>query len=158
MSKTSKKENGPPSNETEDSKSVPETKESSFKAFDKETFANRDPDPVIVRRIRELIRSLKKSQSQFANKIDYSEGHLSSVLNGRNKVNDKLIERIVLNLGINPKWILSGKGPMYNSEEKIIMALLTELAPKMKQEDVEFIKKLLEEDFEDRLIFYKFFK
>lgn len=156
MSNTKQKENSPPRRNPWYSPSS-EATTSRLDAFDKEAYNNRDSDSDIIRRISLIIDATRLTQSQFAARISYSEGYISNVMNGRFPIKERLLSKIVINFGINPSWILSGKGTMFNSDQKTINAKFNALDKDLHIEDLEFLAKLLERPFEERLIFYKFF-
>ncbi len=62
----------------------------------------------IIDRIKYLIKELNYRQVEFAKKIDVDASNLSKYLNGRLPVSDALINRIVVNLGVNKEWLEQG--------------------------------------------------
>ena len=62
----------------------------------------------IIDRLKYIIREMGLTQGEFAQRIGVDSSNLSKYLNGRLAVNDSLINRIVVNLGISKEWITSG--------------------------------------------------
>lgn len=65
--------------------------------------------PVTVAdRIRYLMAVLKINQAQLARSIDINSSNLSKYLSGRLPINDSLINRIVVNIGVSRQWLRDG--------------------------------------------------
>ena len=65
-------------------------------------------DQDIINRIKFLMKELKYRQVEFANRVDVDPSNLSKYLNGRLPISDALINRIVVNLGVNKQWLEDG--------------------------------------------------
>lgn len=70
-------------------------------------------DNEIIDRIKYLIKSLNCRQGEFAQKIGIDTSNLSKYLNGRLPVSDALVNRIVVNLGVNKQWLETGSDLPY---------------------------------------------
>ena len=67
-------------------------------------------------RIRTIMQDQHMSQQEFADFIGSSPATLSSIFNGRTHPSLKIYEQIVSKLPtLNPNWLLTGTGDMYNS-------------------------------------------
>lgn len=68
---------------------------------------------VLIGRIRELIRFLGVTQNEFADRIKTDRSNFSKHLNGKLPINESLINKIVVGLGVSKNWIVSGTGNMF---------------------------------------------
>ena len=102
----------------------------------------------INERIKEVRRTLKKSQRDFARAVFVSHGYLSEVETGHKEVNDRLVHLIVSNLSVSKHWLLTGKGHMFNTTpgEKMerLSALFNELNPEFQDFVLRQIDELIE--------------
>ncbi len=62
----------------------------------------------VISRIKYLINEKGLTQNEFASRIEIDASNLSKHLNGRLPVNDALINRIVVNLGVSKTWLRDG--------------------------------------------------
>lgn len=62
----------------------------------------------IEERIKYLIKELGLTQGEFAERIGCDASNLSKHLNGRLAINDSLINKIVINLGVSKAWLKEG--------------------------------------------------
>lgn len=65
-------------------------------------------DKDIIERIRFLMRELNCRQAEFARKIDVDPSNLSKYLTGRLPISDSLLNRLVVNLGVDKSWLVDG--------------------------------------------------
>ncbi|MBQ9077262.1 MAG: LexA family transcriptional regulator [Muribaculaceae bacterium] len=70
-------------------------------------------DETVVDRLRYLIRQSKMSQAEFARRISIDPSNLSKHLSGKLPVNDSLINRIVVDLGVSKQWLRDGTDVPY---------------------------------------------
>lgn len=77
------------------------------------------PDKDIVSRIRYLIKELNFSQLEFSKKIDVDASNLSKYLNGHLAISDALVNRIVINLGVNKDWLVKGTDLPYGKQNTV---------------------------------------
>ncbi len=68
------------------------------------TMANQD----IIERIKYLIREMRMTQGEFAEKIGCDQSNLSKHLNGRLPISDSLVNKIVINMGVSKAWLKDG--------------------------------------------------
>lgn len=62
----------------------------------------------IIGRIKYLIREIKMTQGEFAEKIGCDQSNLSKHLKGRLPISEALINKIVINLGVSKAWLKDG--------------------------------------------------
>lgn len=62
----------------------------------------------IIARIKYLMKEMGVRQVQFAQRIGVDTSNLSKYLNGHMPLSDSLLNRIVVNLGVNKQWLLNG--------------------------------------------------
>lgn len=67
----------------------------------------------LVERVKSLISEMGCTQYEFAEKIGVNASNLSKHLNGKLPINDSLINKIVVNLGVSKKWLKDGVGEQY---------------------------------------------
>lgn len=65
-------------------------------------------DASVVDRIRYLITLMRKTQAQFGELIDVDPSNMSKIMSGRLRVTDRIINRIVVNLGVSKQWLTEG--------------------------------------------------
>ena len=70
----------------------------------------------IIARIRYLIGEAGINQYEFAEKIGVDASNLSKHLNGKLPVNDSLLNKIVVNLGVSKKWLRDGTDVPYSKD------------------------------------------
>ncbi len=74
-----------------------------------------------LQRLKLTILYLKKcrtiiSQAEFASMIGIKASQMSEILNGKRKLSEQVINKIIKTFTqINPNWLLTGKGEMVNS-------------------------------------------
>jgi transcriptional regulator with XRE-family HTH domain len=70
----------------------------------------------INRRILEVRRELGLNQKEFAERIKVSRGY-TGVLEATNReINDRIIELVCVNCGVNEKWLREGTGKMFKDK------------------------------------------
>ena len=67
----------------------------------------------IIDRVKYIIREMGLTQGEFARRIGVDSSNMSKYLNGKLPLNDSLINRIVVNLGLSKDWITSGSDLPY---------------------------------------------
>ncbi len=74
----------------------------------------------MIERIKKIMLAENMSQGKFADEIGIINSRLSHYLSGRNNVSLDLVERILERFrGVNPEWLLFGRGEMYKTGEVI---------------------------------------
>ena len=68
---------------------------------------------VLIGRVRELIRILQITQNEFADRIKTDRSNFSKHVNGKLPINDSLVNKIVVGLGVSKEWLLSGTGNIF---------------------------------------------
>jgi transcriptional regulator with XRE-family HTH domain len=70
----------------------------------------------INRRILEVRKELGLNQKEFAERIKVSRGY-TGVLEATNRaINDRIIELVCVNCGVNEKWLREGAGKMFKDK------------------------------------------
>jgi len=99
-------------------------------------------------RIREIRRTLKLSQREFAKNIYISNGHLAEIELGHKPLNDRLLHLIISTFHVNKTWLLTGEGSMFNpvTEQRMerMAALFGELYPEFQDFVLRQIEDLIE--------------
>jgi phage repressor protein C with HTH and peptisase S24 domain len=67
-----------------------------------------DTSASVIDRIRYLITLMRKTQAQFGELIDIDPSNMSKLMSGRIRVTDRMINRIVVNLGVSKEWLTQG--------------------------------------------------
>lgn len=67
-----------------------------------------DTSASVIDRIRYLITLMRKTQAQFGELIDIDPSNMSKLMSGRLRVTDRMINRIVVNLGVSKEWLTRG--------------------------------------------------
>jgi phage repressor protein C with HTH and peptisase S24 domain len=67
-----------------------------------------DTTATVIDRIRYLITLMRKTQAQFGELIDIDPSNMSKLMSGRIRVTDRMINRIVVNLGVSKEWLTQG--------------------------------------------------
>jgi transcriptional regulator with XRE-family HTH domain len=70
-------------------------------------------DNAVNKRMFEVRKALNLNQIDFAKKIKISRGYASMLETSAKEINDRIIQLICMNCGINEKWLRTGKGAMF---------------------------------------------
>ncbi|MDR1419878.1 MAG: helix-turn-helix domain-containing protein [Treponema sp.] len=101
----------------------------------------------INERIKQVRKTFKLSQAEFARAVFISNGYIAEMETGNRKVNDRIIHLVALTFGISEQWLKTGKGDMrYKTpDEKLrrMINLFNELPPKFQDYVVAQIEALL---------------
>lgn len=98
---------------------------------------------MIEKRIRELRKSLKLSQSAFGEKLGVSRDVINNLEQGRVVPSDLIINMICAKFGVNEDWLRSGDGEMFTPMTPDMK--VAKLFGKVMKEDLsEFKQELLE--------------
>lgn len=82
------------------------------------TFVNRKTAKKMIDRIKKIMIAENLSAGKFAEEIGIKNARLSHYLSGRNNVSLEFVSGILERFrGINPEWLLFGRGDMYKSNE-----------------------------------------
>jgi transcriptional regulator with XRE-family HTH domain len=99
----------------------------------------------INERIKEIRRTLFKSQRDFAKEIYVSSGYLSEIETGRKEVNNRLIYLITSTFSIDKHWLLTGEGHMFDTTPDEKLARITNLFYDLRPEFQDFVLKQIDE-------------
>jgi transcriptional regulator with XRE-family HTH domain len=97
----------------------------------------------INQRIKQVRSVLNISQLEFSKKIFIGQSSLGEIETGTRNVNDRIIQLICSEFGVNKDWIKSGKGTMFDTEKPDIK--LEHLIDIYKQLDKPLQEYLLEQ-------------
>lgn len=70
----------------------------------------------IAKRIKELIYKKGITISLFAQGAGIDQSNLSSILTGKRRIGSGVISKIALAYNINPEWLTTGEGEIYNNQ------------------------------------------
>jgi transcriptional regulator with XRE-family HTH domain len=91
------------------------------------------------KRLREVRKTLKISQSDFASKIGMAQSGYSQIETGENTLTEQNIKLICLVYGVNETWLRTGKGEMFdtvlkpkNEDEEGLLHMFRLLSPEMR--------------------------
>ena len=98
-------------------------------------------------RIKQVRKTLKLSQVEFAKAICISNGYIAELENNHRRVNNRIIHLISLTFGVNETWLKNGQGDMfYNTAEdkqRRLISLFAELPPQFQDYITTQIETLL---------------
>ncbi|MDR1203497.1 MAG: helix-turn-helix domain-containing protein [Tannerellaceae bacterium] len=101
----------------------------------------------ISERIKQVRKTLKMSQIEFARAVFISNGYIAELENNNRKVNDRIIHLISLTFGVNETWLKDGKGSMFfkTPDEKFqrMISLFNKLPSKFQDYVIVQIETLL---------------
>jgi len=91
------------------------------------------------KRLREVRKTLKINQSDFASKIGMAQSGYSQIETGENTLTEQNIKLICLIYGVNETWLRTGEGEMFNQvskpkddDEKQLLHMFRLLSPEMR--------------------------
>ncbi len=109
-------------------------------------------------RIKEICKQSRLSQEAFARSLGVSKSALNRYISGKNEPKASAIKLLLDNFGVNPAWLITGRGPQYfkGVEEEGILysaggredAALEEVVKKLFQQPelVQILHKLFKTD------------
>ena len=77
----------------------------------------------MLNRLRYVIQKSGLSQNKFAEKIGADGPVLSKILNGKRRLGDGMIARVVARVGVNEHWLRTGEGEPFATPEPPVAAL-----------------------------------
>ena len=113
-------------------------------------------NPVMINnRLKEIRKTLKINQSEFAAKIGMAQSGYSQVETGENTLTEQNIKLISLIYGVSESWLRNGEGKMFNQttkpkddDEKKLLEMFRCLSPEMRVFVLQKIQKCLRLDQE----------
>ena len=88
---------------------------------DQNNFSNNlGPDADIVDRVKHVMRVLNLKQVNLANKVEVDPATISRIIKRVIPPSESLINKMVINLGLNKKWLVSGAGNMFTDNSTIL--------------------------------------
>lgn len=85
-------------------------------------------------RFKQLRNTLGLTQEEFAKSLGIVKASVSNIESGTRQVNNKHIRMLELTFNVNSKWLLTGEGEMFNSDNS---SLLLQLKQKYCLSDIE---------------------
>ncbi|MCM1022187.1 MAG: hypothetical protein NC343_07950 [Muribaculum sp.] len=73
----------------------------------------------LIARIRHLMQTSHLSQAAFSRRIGLDPSNISKYLTGRLPINDTLVNRIIVNMGISANWLKNGVGMPYEKRPSL---------------------------------------
>ena len=110
----------------------------------------------MIERIKKIIEAENIGLVKFADEIGVGSPALSHYLRGRNKVSLELVTKILERFrGINPEWLLFGRGEMYKSAEvkvsnrvpDLFSSVEQDVVPQIANEDEKMNPSTADDDF-----------
>jgi len=105
---------------------------------------------MVNNRLKEIRKSLKINQSEFASKIGMAQSGYSQIETGENTLTDQNIKLVCLIYNVNESWLRSGEGEMFNNkpkpkdeDEKRLLEMFRCLSPEMQEFVLKKIKECL---------------
>ena len=109
-------------------------------------------------RFANLITELGFNQTEMANLLNMSTGHVSDIVNHRKNLSNDKILILSYKKNVNEEWLQSGKGDMFNAPPSDLYTLLGYKMNSLDSETEIVIKNFLLLPDEDRKKFMDFFK
>ena len=110
------------------------------------------------KRLRELRKTLKMTQAEFAAKLEMAQNSYSKIETGDNSLTEKNIFLVCLIFGVNESWLRTGEGEMFNpvskpkdDDEKRLLEMFRCLSPEMRAFVLRKIQECLRIDHEFRI-------
>lgn len=99
----------------------------------------------MIERLRELRKTLKLNQTNFAKRLGMTQTAYSMIENGNNPLSDRHIKVICSSFNVNEKWLRTGEGDRFFSSpyEKEFTEIFSNLAPATQQYLLLMAKELL---------------
>lgn len=74
----------------------------------------------IIERIKFLISELGMRQVAFGQKVGIDASNLSKYLKGRLPINDSVVNKLVVNLGVSKQWLLNGTDIPFPKQQAVV--------------------------------------
>jgi transcriptional regulator with XRE-family HTH domain len=95
-------------------------------------------------RIRELRKTLKYTQEEFAKAIRVSRSNLGNLENGLINVTDRVVSDICTAFNVREDWLRTGAGEIFNEDKDMELAfLIGKLAAEPENKRNDFKKKFI---------------
>ena len=75
---------------------------------------------ILIERLRELRKTLKLNQTNFAKQLGMTQTAYSMIENGNNPLSDRHIKVICSSFNVNENWLRTGEGDRFFSSRKRI--------------------------------------
>lgn len=103
-------------------------------------------------RVIQIRKANKLTQTEFAEKLGFTQANLSSLELGKTVLTETNIRLICLTFGVNEEWLRYGTGEMmddesmYSEQEKRLLALFRQLSPRAREMLIEYAEKLIADE------------
>uniref|UniRef100_UPI0040569403 helix-turn-helix domain-containing protein n=1 Tax=Agathobacter sp. TaxID=2021311 RepID=UPI0040569403 len=99
----------------------------------------------MIKRLRQLRKTLKINQTNFAKQLGLTQTAYSMIENGNNPLSDRHIKVICSVFNVNEHWLRTGDGDMFffSPYEKEFTEIFSNLAPATQQYLLLMAKELL---------------
>lgn len=75
-------------------------------------------------RVKAVRNQLDLTQIEFGSKTGISQGHLTSIENGKRTVTEKTLKVICATFDVNEEWLRTGDGEMFVKDDNVLIAQL----------------------------------
>ena len=79
---------------------------------------------MISTRIKELRRALNMTQTEFSKALGLTQGHMTSIENGKRNITGRTVMSICRTYNVNEEWLRNGEGDMFSVAGKNSLKLL----------------------------------
>ena len=76
---------------------------------------NKERSESINKRISDIRKALGMRQDEFARAIKVSRSYIGALETCQREINDRIIELICINCGVNEEWLRKGSGKMFKN-------------------------------------------
>lgn len=115
-------------------------------------------DNMISKRIKELRRALNMTQTEFSKALGLTQGHMTSIENGKRNITGRTVMSICRTYNVNEEWLRSGEGEMFavagknslkqlikeyhlDRREAVMLEAFLEMAPKQRRVFTGFLEQ-----------------
>lgn len=97
------------------------------------------------KRLGEMLRIMKLTQTEFAKRIGYNQSHISQMIQGKKAISPELLVALAENYKtVNFNWLIAGRGEMFENTNEHTENILKEPATQYNIENqMETVKELI---------------
>lgn len=105
---------------------------------------------MISKRIKELRRALNMTQTEFSKALGLTQGHMTSIENGKRNITGRTVMSICRTYNVNEEWLRNGEGKMFSvagknslkqlvkeyhlkRREELLLETFLEMSPKQRR-------------------------
>ncbi|MBE5778695.1 MAG: helix-turn-helix transcriptional regulator [Clostridiales bacterium] len=114
---------------------------------------------MIAQRIKTLRRALNMTQTEFSKALGLTQGHMTSIENGKRNITGRTVMSICRTYNVNEDWLCNGEGEMFaiagknslkqlskeyhlDSQEILLLSSYLEMAPKQRRIFTRFLSQI----------------